>query len=83
MGGVFCNDSFVAGPLVFGGDLSIVCFPRERTGTHTLSPHMCSFSNFISLHCLIDLQLHGAQFTWTNKQEALVTSRINRFLISP
>ena len=41
---------------------------------------MCRFSNFISLHGLMDIPLEGGLYTWSNTSFA---SRIDWFLVSP
>lgn len=71
------------GPWCLGGDFNIIHFPSKRTGTHSLSSHMRFFSNFIDVHGSVDLQIHGAKFTWSNRQEAVVMSILDRFLVSP
>ncbi|XP_077222034.1 uncharacterized protein LOC143855866 [Tasmannia lanceolata] len=43
---------------------------------------MRRFSEFINSCKLIDLPLEGFRFTWTNNQESLIKSRIDRFLLS-
>lgn len=63
------------------GDFNIVRFPSERSGAHPLNSQMLKFSSFISNHWLIDLQLSGAMFTWTNNQEIPSKSILDRFLL--
>ena len=41
---------------------------------------MHGFSDFITLHGLMDLPLEGGLYTWSN---ASLASRIDRFLFSP
>ena len=43
---------------------------------------MLDFSNFISEHNLIDLQLEGVTFTWFNSREVASWSRLDKFLHS-
>ena len=49
-------------------------------GAGRFSRCMYDFSDFISLHELMDNPLEGGLFTWSNSTSA---SRIDRFLFSP
>uniref|UniRef100_A0A2N9HT72 Reverse transcriptase zinc-binding domain-containing protein n=1 Tax=Fagus sylvatica TaxID=28930 RepID=A0A2N9HT72_FAGSY len=42
---------------------------KERVGSDTFSLAMHDFSDFISVHGLVDLPLSGGNFTWTNNKE--------------
>ena len=66
-------------PWCVGGDFTVVRFSGEKKGSHRLSGAMRSFSKFIDDMQLLDLPLHGGEFTWGNSQSA---SRIDRFLVS-
>jgi exonuclease III len=65
-----------------GGDFNVVRFPSERSGGQCLSTAMQGFSDFIAALGLIDPQLEGGTFTWTNIREVEARSRIDRFLFS-
>ena len=65
-----------------GGDWNIVCFPSKKLGGGHLSAATSLFSDWINSHSLIDLQLGGASFTWSNHQRPPLTSRLDRFLVS-
>lgn len=64
-----------------GGDRNIVRFPSKKLGGH-ISAAMSLFSDWINSHSLIDLQLGGASFTWSNHQTPPSMSRLDRFLVS-
>ncbi|GFZ13080.1 GATA transcription factor 15 [Actinidia rufa] len=63
-----------------GGDFNVVRHPSERTGRNRSSSAMKDFVDYIMEEELIDLPLEGACFTWSN---GLVSSRLDRFLVSP
>jgi hypothetical protein len=67
-------------PWCFGGDFNVVRFPSERSGAGGFSAAMEDFSEFIYGQSLVDIPLHGGQFTWSNNR---VWSKIDRFLLSP
>jgi exonuclease III len=69
-------------PWVLGGDFNVVRFPSERVGSDSFSPAMHEFSDFISVHGLVDLPLSGGNFTWTNNREVSSMSKLDRFLFT-
>ena len=54
--------------LCSGGDGKIVRFPSEKKGGDRFSGGMRSFSDWINSHSLVDLQMSGASYTWSNHQ---------------
>lgn len=60
----------------------MVRFPFEKKGARTLTWSMETFFEFINENELIDLPLLGRKFTWSNNQERVAMSRIDRFLLS-
>jgi hypothetical protein len=44
----------------------VVRFPCERLGVAGFSGAIEEFSNFIFIQNLVDLQLEGGQYTWSN-----------------
>jgi hypothetical protein len=58
-------------------------FDFHRKGLHRLSTAMQGFSDFIAALGLIDPQLEGGTFTWSNSRDVEARSRIDRFLFSP
>ncbi|XP_077210531.1 uncharacterized protein LOC143846006 [Tasmannia lanceolata] len=70
------------GPWIRGGDFNTIRFPSEKS-THTrITTSMRNFSAIIQDNELIDLPLNGARFTWSNNQDRLVMSRIDRVLVT-
>ena len=67
-------------PWCLGGDFNIICFPSERLGAASYSRAMYGFSDFISLHGLMDIPMAGGLYTWSNSSLA---SHLDRFLFSP
>lgn len=75
-------------PWMICGDFNIVRFPDERLGTHYLNSQMIKFSDFISHHGLIDMQMglidmqmSGAKYTWSNNQACPSMSRNEQILL--
>ena len=70
-------------PWCVGGDFNVVRFSTERRGGCPITRDMVRFSSFVERCSLIDLDLVGAQFTFSNGHSVPSMSRIDRFLISP
>lgn len=66
----------------YGGDFNIIRYPHEKKRGRYISSSMARFSEFINDHELVDLLLIGRGFTWSNNQERVAMSRIDRFLLS-
>uniref|UniRef100_A0A2N9GN59 Reverse transcriptase domain-containing protein n=1 Tax=Fagus sylvatica TaxID=28930 RepID=A0A2N9GN59_FAGSY len=71
-----------AQPWCVFGDFNVVRFPSERLGCSRLSASMSDFSDFIDDLNLVDLPLHGGQYTWCNGSSNPSMSRIDRVLVS-
>lgn len=69
-------------PWSSGGDWNVVRFPSERSGCNLHTSDMTAFFDWINRHTLVDLQLDGARFTWSNYQHPPSFLRIDRFLVS-
>ena len=67
-------------PWCIGGDFNIIRFPSERLGAASFSRAMYGFSDFVSLHGLMDIQMEGGLYSWSNSSFA---SRLDWFLFSP
>jgi hypothetical protein len=74
--------SWWGGLWCIGGDFNVVRFPSEKLGEGRYIGAMRNFSDFISELGLLDLPLLDGQFTWSNNQDPLAKSRIDRFLVS-
>ncbi|KAL4606932.1 hypothetical protein ACB092_09G139200 [Castanea dentata] len=66
-------------PWCLGGDFNVIRFPSESLGAKRLTWCMNDFSDFISLHGLMDNPLEGGLYTWSNSTFAF---RIDQFLFS-
>lgn len=69
------------GPWCLGGDWNVIRFPSERSSSNLNFAEMSEFFDWINQHSLVDRQLEGAQFAWSNHQEVPILSRIDRFFI--
>ena len=69
-------------PWCIGGDFNVIRFSEDKLGGSRLTPEMSAFSDWINRHGLLDLQLNGASFTWSNHQNPPIMSPMDRFLIS-
>ena len=50
-------------PWCLGGDFNIIRYPSEQLGATSYSRAMYGFSNFISLHGLMDIPMVGGLYT--------------------
>lgn len=69
-------------PWCIAGDFNIVRFPSEKWRGGSLTRQMKCFSDFVEGHELVDYPLEGAKLTWSNRQEELAMSKLDRFLVS-
>lgn len=60
----------------------MVKFLSERSEGRRLSLEMRLFSDWLNSHSLVDLQLSGATFTWSNHKDRPTMSRLDRFVVS-
>lgn len=70
------------GPWCLGGDWNVIRFPSEKSGGVLLSAEMEAFLDWINTHSLIDLNLRGILFTWSNHQNPTFISHLDRVLVS-
>ena len=64
------------------GEISILSYRQMKNWWSRISLEMTVFSDWINRHSLLDLQLNGASFTWSNHRVPPIMSRLDRFLIS-
>ena len=72
-------------PWVMGGDFNMIKSLSEKRGvTKALSKDSLAFQTFTSNMKLVDSETNNGLFTWNNKRgdEALVSSKLDRFMIS-
>ncbi|XP_050238155.1 uncharacterized protein LOC126687642 [Mercurialis annua] len=65
--------------ILLSGDFNEILRPDERLNCVGYLPSMLAFHDFINSAELIDLPIHGRQFTW---KKSTSKSRIDRFLVS-
>lgn len=65
-----------------GGEWNVVRFPSEKLKDGRLSTEMRLFSDWLNAHSLVDLQLSGAAFTWSDHKDRPTLSGLDRFLVS-
>lgn len=68
-------------PWCLGGDFNEVRNTNERQGCSNRDRGMRDFNSFIEDMELVDLQLLGRNYTWSNSQIGEKWSRIDRFLL--
>lgn len=67
---------------VLGGDFNVVRLVAEKLYGVRITRSMRDFDAFIRDCSLRDIPLSNTRFTWSNMQENLVCSRLDRFLFS-
>lgn len=70
-------------PWCIGGDLNEIRSINERQGCSMRDRGMRDLNSFIEDMELVDLQLMGRCYTWSNSQDNEKWSRIDRFLLDP
>lgn len=70
------------GARFLGGDFNVARGPSRCSGVQRRNAQMELCLDFISAQSLIDPHLNGATFTWSNKQEDPLMSRLDRFMFS-
>lgn len=71
-----------AGLWCIGGDFNVIRFLEYKLGGCRMTADMQGFSVWINSHGLMDLQLNGALFTWSNHQTTPIMLCLDRFFIS-
>ena len=65
-----------------GGDFNAIRYPTEKLGGSRITASMRSFDGFIRDCELKDIPLSNAQFTWSVNRGRVMSSRIDRFLVT-
>lgn len=66
-----------------GGDFNVIKFVNEKSPASRMTRSMKDFGAFIHHNSLRNNPLVNGQFTWTNRQEPPIMSRLDRFIVSP
>lgn len=69
-------------PLVYRWRFNEVLYLEERSRATRRTRGMNKFSEFVESNDLINLPISGARYTWSNSQERLSMSKLDRFFIS-
>lgn len=59
----------------------MVRFPSKMSKGGRLSTKIRLFSDWMNSHSLVDLQMSGATFMWSNHKDRHSISRLDRFLV--
>ena len=70
-------------PWCLGGYFNITLFLRERSSQRRISSAMRKFVEIVDDLGLVDLPLHGGEFTWNGGHNNQAWARLDRFLVSP
>ncbi|XP_070050365.1 uncharacterized protein [Nicotiana tomentosiformis] len=70
------------GPWAVCGDFNVTRFPSEKRNCNRRSRSMVEFSDFINDMNIIDLSLEGGVYTWFKGENQIISSIIDRILIS-
>ncbi|GMJ02928.1 hypothetical protein HRI_003962000 [Hibiscus trionum] len=70
-------------PAILGGDFNAVLRMEEKTGASTNRGEISTFCKFLHTNDLMDLPLHGGDFTWFKGGNGGAASRIDRFIVAP
>ncbi|RVX19182.1 Transposon TX1 uncharacterized 149 kDa protein [Vitis vinifera] len=65
-------------PWCLGGDFNITLFPRERSSQRRISSAMRKFVEIVDDLGLVDLPLHGGEFTWNGGHNNQAWARLDR-----
>lgn len=69
-------------PLIIGGDFNLIRFISEKNKNTGLPSHSGVFNSIIASYELIDLQLSGGKYTWSNNQTDATLEKLDRFLVT-
>jgi hypothetical protein len=70
-------------PVVVAGDFNLVRSPLDKSNLVINNPRlMDEFNDWVAELELVELHRVGARFTWTNNQNGLVRSVLDRVFVS-
>jgi hypothetical protein len=69
-------------PVLFSGDFNLVRYEADKSNSRVYFKWCDKFNEWIDKHCLIEINLLGRGYTWTNNQENTVLSNIDRVFCS-
>lgn len=68
-------------PWLIGGDFNTIIYRDEKNGNSIITGIMGDFNEFSTEHNVLDLEIKGAEYTWSNRQPECVLCKLERFLI--
>jgi hypothetical protein len=69
-------------PTILGGDFNLVRFQKDKSNGRVDLRWCDKFNDWIDKNSLIEINLLGKSFTWSNNQEKLILSLIDRIFYS-
>jgi exonuclease III len=70
-------------PLLIGGDFNILRRESDKNKPGGTNKWSALFNSIIDVHDLIELDLSGRHFTWSNNRNPPTFEKLDRFLVSP
>jgi hypothetical protein len=70
-------------PMLFGGDFNILRKDSDKNKPRGTNKWSSLFNSIIDVHELIELDLCGRLFTWSNNRNPPTYEKLDRFLVSP
>ncbi|WVZ97093.1 hypothetical protein U9M48_042654, partial [Paspalum notatum var. saurae] len=69
-------------PYVIGGDFNIIRFSHERNKIERMHRHSPLFNSVIQNYELVEIDMPGGQYTWSNNQEHPTLVKLDKVLMS-
>jgi endonuclease/exonuclease/phosphatase family metal-dependent hydrolase len=76
----FCSSN--KEPLLIGGDFNITRYTSEKNKNGNISRFSTMFNSIIDAHSLIEIDMTGGKYTWSNNQCNPTLVKLDRFLMS-
>lgn len=70
------------GSWVVGDNSNVIRFVHKKNSRRRITHSMMRLEDFVKIASLQDIPLCNANYTWTNGQDELVVSRLDKFLVS-
>jgi exonuclease III len=70
-------------PMLIGGDFNILRKESDKNKHGGTNKWSSLFNSIIDVHDLIELELSGRLFTWSNNRNPPTYEKLDRFLVSP
>jgi exonuclease III len=70
-------------PMLVGGDFNILRKESDKNKPGGTNSWSSLFNSIIDIHSLIELDLSGRLYTWSNNKDPPTFEKLNRFLASP